>query len=578
MSLFDLPRNGVLAVRNAIRSMRRKGLDFVVLSLEGSFPERAARRAPLPFPLSLLRMFPSQVSLEEMQHMVDVIADDPRVRGVIFHIQGLEAGSATLYTLRRMVRDLRESGKRTVACLSEAGTWDYYLGVACDDVIIPPPGNFHLFGLRTESFFLKETLGMAGITADLQSSGEYKTAPDMFRRTSMTEPHREMLEAILDSQFDELVTAIAEGRQLSEGRVRELIDRMPMTSDEAVKVGLTDALLYEDELGSYLSDHEAQSRDRHQSEDEEPQVPLVTWEQASKWLRRPTQWTTRQRIGVVSLEGLIVMGKSRRMPTPLPLPIEAQSGSETINRALRQAETDPRIAAVILYVDSPGGSSLASDLICRQVQRLRQRKPVVALLGAYAASGGYYVSAPASRIVGRPTTMTGSIGVFGGKFVLRELYDMLQVGRQELYRGARANLNSEFRPYNEDEQEKVRQVIAATYKRFKQVVAEGRGMTEEQVETIARGRVWTGAQAVDIGLVDELGDFKAALDMAKQLAELDRDKDYTVVQITPPRQDVLPLPFPSSGETGGSPLLDALQILTRERVWALPPWIVRVRG
>lgn len=578
MNLIDLPRNGLLIIRNLVRSLRRKGLDVIVLPLEGSFPERASRPSPLPFPLSLLRMFPPEISLEEMQRAVDIIGGDRRVQGVVFLIQGIQAGSATLHTLRRMMLDLRQRGKRTVAWLPWAETWDYYLGSACDDVILPPCGRLNILGLRTESLFLKDTLAMTGITADLQSCGEYKTAPDMFRRASMTEAHREMLEAILDSQYHELVTAIAEARQLTEERVRELIDAMPITPDEAVKTGLIDAVLYEDELDRYLSNAETGPKEGKGTREQESPVPLIAWEQGSKWLRRPTEWTTRQRIGVVSVEGLIVAGKSRRMPTPLPLPLEAQAGSQTISQALRQAEADRRIAAVILHVDSPGGSSLASDLIGRELERLTERKPVVVLMGAYATSGGYWISAPASHIVARPTTMTGSIGVFGGKFVLGELYDKLQVGRQELHRGARANLNSEFRPYDEDEREQVLQEMAGVYARFKQVVTQGRGMTEEDVEGAAQGRVWTGAQALEIGLVDELGDFRTALDVAKELAGLDPEKDYTVVQITPPRQEVLPLPFPTNGETGWTPLRDPLQSLAREHVWALPPWIVRVRG
>ncbi len=579
MHVFDLPRNGVLAIRNAVRSLRRKGFDFIVLPLEGSFPERAPRQAPLPFPLSLVPMFPSEVSLEEMQHAIDVVSGDKRVRGVVFLIQRVQAGAAALHTLRRMMLDLRNSGKQTLAWLPSAETWDYYLASACEEIILPPSGRFNVLGLRSEALFLRDTLATAGIEADLESIAEYKTTPDMFRRTSMTEPHREMLEAILDSIFDELTAAIAEGRGIAEEQVRQLIDEMPMTPDAALAAGLIDATLYEDELAAHLAPREdvRTAADSEADDLTDDHAPLVTWDNAARWLRHPARWTTRERIGVVSLEGMIVPGKSRRMPMPVPLPVEAQAGAETLTAALRQAEADPRIAAVIFHVDSPGGSSLASDLIWRQVRRLRERKPVVVLMGGQATSGGYYVSAPADQIVARPTTLTGSIGIWGGKFVIGDLYEKLEVGHQDVQRGARANLYSEFRPFDEEEREQVRQELGATYARFKQVVAQGRDMTEEGVEEIARGRVWTGEQAVRIGLADELGDFETTLAMAKRLAELDPEKEHTVVQIAAARQDVLPSPFPINDEPGWATLRDVLYNLTRERVWAMAPWIVRVR-
>jgi protease-4 len=266
------------------------------------------------------------------------------------------------------------------------------------------------------------------------------------------------------------------------------------------------------------------------------------------------------------------------MPTPLPLPVQAQAGAETITRALRQAEADGHIAAVVLHVESPGGSSLASDLIWREVRRLRERKPVVVLMGEQAASGGYYVSAAANHIIARPTTMTGSIGIWGGKFVFSKLYDRLELGREEITRGAMAGLYSELETFSDEEREQLRQELGETYERFKQVVAEGRGMTEEEVEEIARGRVWTGEQAVDIGLADELSDFDGALAVAKELAKLEPDKEYSVVQITPPGRMLLPMAFPKDGEPAWVTLGGVMQGLAHERVWAMAPWTVRVRG
>ncbi len=550
-------------------SLRRKGLDYVVLNLRGSYPERTPRQDPLPFPLNLLPLLPSEASLEGMAVMLERLGDDRRVRGVIVRFDALQAGPSALYSLRRMLLELRDKGKRVIAWLPSAGTWDYYLASACDEIILPPAGRLSALGLRSEALFLKETLALAGVEADLEAIAEYKVSPDTFRRSTMTEPHREMLDAILDGYFAEIISAVAEGRGLDQSRIRELIDTMPLTPGEAVEAGLIDAVLYEDELAAHLSS----------ATSELDEVALLTWQDAARWLRRPARWTTRQRIGVVPLEGVIVPGRSRRVPSPLPLPLpfEAQAGSETIIRALRRAEADERIAAVIFHVETPGGSALASDLICREVRRLRERKPVVVLMGGQAASGGYYVSALADRIVARPTTLTGSIGIWGGKFVLADLYDRLGIGRKAMQRGAMAGLYSEMTPFSEEERALVRRDMGETYARFKACVAEGREMSEEQVEEIARGRVWTGAQALDVGLVDALGDFETVLAAAKELAGLEPERDYTVVQVIPPRRESLPRPFPAA-ESAWTTTLDALQNLARERVWALAPWVVRVQG
>ncbi len=576
----DLPRNFALTTRNFLRSLRRKGLDCVVLSIRGSYPEWKPRRDPLPFPFNRLLPFTPEVSLEDVRAIMEMIGDDRRVQGMVLRFDALQAGPSTLYSLHRMLLDLRTKGKRLVAWLPTAGTWDYYLASACDEIILPPSGRLFALGLRAEPVFLKDTLALAGVEADLEAIAEYKVSPDTFRRSTMSEPHREMLNTILDSYFDEIVATVADGRGLDAARVRALIDAMPLTAAEAVETGLADAVLYEDELAA----HFPVAAGGEKGNGESP-ATLCTWREAARWLRKPVKWTTRTCLGVVSLEGLIVPGRSHRVPAPMPVPIpyvEAQAGAETIVQALRRAEADDHIAAVIFHVETPGGSAIASDLICREVRRLRERKPVVVLMGGQATSGGYCVSALANRIIARPTTLTGSIGIWGGKFVFAGLYEKLGVGREAVQRGAMAGLYSEMTPFSDEERARVRRDLGEAYARFKAHVAEGRGMTEEHVEEIARGRVWTGAQAREIGLVDELGDFGTALAMAKELAGLEPEREYTVVQVPPPRHELLPLPFPLAGGRargrGLGPLLDILQSLARERVWALAPWIVRMRG
>jgi protease-4 len=499
-----------------------------------------------------------------------------------------------------LILDLRNQGKRTIAWLPSADTRDYYLASVCDEVLLPCSGHLSVLGLRVESVFLKDTLAIAGIEADFEAIAEYKVAPDMFRRSTMSEPHREMLDGLLDSLFDEVISTIAEARGLDSAQVRDLVDAMPLSAAEAVDAGLIDAVLYEDELPTYISSNEDQSsqaidkpepraKSRQKSIAPAPlkgSLEPLTWQQAARWLRRPIRWTSRQRIGVVSLEGTIVPGHSRRVPVPLPIPVplpfvQVQAGAETIAQALRLAESDKDIVAVIFHVETPGGSALASDLIWREVRRLRERKPVVVLMGRQATSGGYYVSAPANRIVARPSTLTGSIGIWGGKFALSGLYRKLGMGREAVQRGAMAGIYSETALFTDSERERIRRDLQKGYSRFKARVAEGRGMTDDQVDAAARGRLWTGSQAREVGLVDELGDFDRAVAIAKELASLDPQREYTIVRIRPSRPTRLPMPFLQAPESKPDQefgaVFSALQSLSRERIWALPPWIVHVR-
>ncbi len=585
MRLFDLPRNAILAARNLRGRMRRTGLECIVLPLRGAYPERTVWREPLPFPFSRLPLFPHEVSLEDMQAILRMLGDDRRVQNVVLRFDTLRADPAALFSLRRQFGDLRARGKRLIAWLPGGDTWDYYLASACDQIVLPPASRVLALGLRAEAMFLKDALALAGIETDFEAIAEYKTTPDTFRRSTMSEPHREMLNSLLDSYFDEIVNAIAQGRRLEPARVRELIDRMPLLPAEAVEAGLADAVLYEDELAAHLSQDRLESLSHANGLESPSHVPaLCTWPEASRWLRQPIEWSTRQTIGVVSLEGIIVSGRSRRVPLPIPLPlpiVEAQAGAETLVQTLRQAAADPCIAAVILCVDSPGGAALASDLIGREVRCLRERKPVVALLGGQAASGGYYIAAQATRIIARPTTLTGSIGIWGGKVLLAGLYRKLGVHREAVQRGAMAGFYSEMVPFSEEERARLRCDMGEFYARFKTLVANGRGMSEEQVEEIARGRVWTGAQARAIGLIDELGDFETALAIAKELAGLKPERDYTVLPVYPPRRELPPSLSPTGGRSGNEELgvlFDALRDLARERVWALAPWTVRIRG
>lgn len=556
--ISDLLRNTWLALTNRLRLLRRARMDYVVLRVGGSFPERTPR--PMRrFPLSLLPWPPPPTSVQAFNDTLEALAADPRLRGIVLLVSGLSAGPATLSSLRQAVYRFRRSGKQAVAYLHELSMWPYYLATACNRVLAPESASFQAAGLRVEALFLKDTLALAGIEADLEAIGEYKVSADTFRRVSMSEPHREMLESLLDSLYGHVVSALAEGRGTTPEQMRTLLDRVPLTAGQALEAGLLDGLCYEDELPTCLGTPE-----------------LLTWEQARRRLIRPCRRHSRRAIGVVSLEGLIVPGPSRRpppLPFPLPLPV-TQAGSDTLVQQLRAAAADNHLAAVVLHVDSSGGSALASDLIWREVVHLRRIKPVVVYMGNQAVSGGYYVSAPANAIVAQPTTLTGSIGIWGGKVVTRGLFDRLHARREAVSRGQAAGLYSDMAPFSDEERARVRAEIGAGYVRFKARVAEGRELTDEQVEAVARGRVWTGEQALAHGLVDLLGDLQAAVGRARELAGLDPRRYVPVVDVAVPTRYRLPQPLSADGGSW----LAGLAALFREGVFALAPWAIRIRG
>jgi protease-4 len=350
---------------------------------------------------------------------------------------------------------------------------------------------------------------------------------------------------------------------MSPDAVREQLDAVPLTSHQAHEAGLLDGVIYEDELPTFLGTTEKPAS-------------VLTWEQARRKLVRPICWHSRRAIGVISLEGAIMLGPSRQPPLPIPLPVplpSTQAGSATLVQQLREAGQNRRLAAIVLHVDSPGGSALASDLIWREVQHLQRIKPVVVYMGNQAASGGYYVSAPANAIVAQSTTLTGSIGIWAGKFVTTGLFGRIRARREIVSRGKAAGLYADVATFDDRERSKVRADIGAAYGRFKDRVANGRGLTAEQVEDVARGRVWTGEQALALGLVDELGDLQAAADRARILAELDDRRFSPLANIQVPKSHRLPPTAPAEiGEW-----LSGLASLYRTGTLAMAPWEVRIR-
>jgi protease-4 len=381
----------------------------------------------------------------------------------------------------------------------------------------------NLTGLRAEVLFLKGALERARIEPEFLRLGEYKSAIEPFTRTSLSPEARDALDAILDDLYEQLVTGIAEGRRIAPETVRTLIDKGPYRASEAKKAGLLDEVLYEDELESKLGEFVY-------GNDVKPTVV-----EAGVYLRRarrrappPGAQFPFPRIALIPAEGLIRVGKTRRSQ------LGRSVAAGTFVDALRRARDDDRISAIVLRVNSPGGSGLASDLIWREVRLARRKKPVVVSMGDVAASGGYYLSMPANWIVAEPGTLTGSIGVIAGKFNFRGLYEFLGLAKETIDRGARAGAQSDYRPFTKEERLKLQLELQAFYDDFVEKAAEGRKLEKAALETVARGRVWTGKQALAHALVDQLGGIVEAIEAAKRFAGIPVAQPVRLVAATRP--------------------------------------------
>jgi protease-4 len=432
------------------------------------------------------------------------IRDDPSAAGLVLRISQLPLGEGRIDELRAAVAEIRER-KPVIAYLTGEmglpGMRELLLASAAGAVYAAPAGGLMVNGLSYSGFYLKDGLARLGIAFDAVATGPYKTAADPLTRSDMSSGEREALESLLDDRYARQVKAIAAARKLAEPRVRELLDQGLFTAEEAKQVGLVDAVLWPDEL--------------------EEAVKRATGVRPSKSVagaspRGAQRWGPRPRIAVVRIHGAIAPGRSRRV-----LGLGAIAGSATVVRYLRQAAEDSSVKAVVLRVDSPGGDMVASDAIWRGVALARRAgKPVVVSMGDVAASGGYYVSAGADAIVAEPSTLTGSIGVLVLKPDLSGLLGKLEIRSRSLQRGERARIASLVKPWTPEERRLVERQVQAAYDLFLARVAQGRRLSRDEVDRIARGRVWTGAQALERKLVDRLGSFGDALELAREKAGL----------------------------------------------------------
>lgn len=482
---------------------------------------RGVLEAPLSSPLAAFRSR-HVPTLRELVAALRKAAKDDRVAGLVAHTAAQAGGPplsiAQVQELRDAVGEFRASDKPTVLWTESfgeagAGTVPYYLATAFDEIWLQPSGELGVTGVSVHATFLRGALDKAGVVPQFGKRREYKTAADTFTEKEMTGPAKEMANRLAESAYEQIAAGIAERRGLEPQRVRELIDSAPLSAEAGREAGLVDRLGYRSDvyeaLRARLGDTTALLVERYFRRN---QPSLRSLRESFPWPRKPV-------VAVVRVSGAINLGRNRS-----GMAGSTSTGSDTIGAALRAVGDDDRVKAVVLRVDSPGGSYVASDAIRHEILRLRATgRPVVASMGSVAASGGYFVAMPADVVVAQPGTITGSIGVLSGKGVLRDALGRIGITQESVSQGQNATMYSAQEEFSADQWQRLEETLDRIYADFVAKAALDRRLPEAELEGLARGRVWTGADAHERKLVDELGGLEQAIQVACRRAGLDRD-------------------------------------------------------
>ncbi len=450
---------------------------------------------------------------------------DPRIRTVLLMPSTLESPFwGKVQELRDAIIDFRQSGKKVIAFLEYGGDREYYLATAADRIFLMPTSPLDLTGVASYEVFLRGAFDKAGAYPDFVHIGEYKTAVNQLTEKGFTPAHREMSESLNRDTYDQLVRGIAMARKKTESEVRALIDQGPFSPEDALRGGLIDDLAYLDQVDDRVPEM------RLASGGDARRVEGADYERISP---RSVGIRPRSKIAVLYAVGVIASGKSSSDPIN-----GGVVGSDTLVEQIRQVRADDSVKAIVLRIDSPGGSSVASDVIWRELMITRDEKPsrpLITSMSDLAASGGYYIAVPGQVIVAQPGTLTGSIGVFSGKFVIDGTLAKVGVNTATITSGANADINSPFSRFTPDQQARLMHYMQGFYDNFVKKVADGRHTTPERIHALAQGRVWTGQQAKDNGLVDMLGGLDTAVAVAKMRAKIPADEDVELVAYPPRR-------------------------------------------
>ena len=529
--------------------------------------------APITKPITRKRNF-VRMKLEEVDSVTRVAKWDKDVAGALIEISGSNYGIGRYQEIRDAILNFKKSGKVVISYITDCSTGEYIVASACDSILIHPNTYLRLIGLRSEPMFFKGLLDKIGIRALLENIGEYKSATEAFTRTNMSEPYRENINAILDDLYDQLTNDIASARGWTQEFVKQLIDNGPYSANEAFRNNLVDEIVYSDGLhhrAKKLSDAD---------------VNLVDVNDYMRSGLFPHEWSVpKPKIAVIEAEGMMMTGESFTDP----FTGTKVMGAETIVRAINHTRHNDSIKAVVLRIDSGGGLVIAADVIWNELVELTVKKPLIVSMGDYAASGGYYIAAPADVIVAEPGTITGSIGVIGGKYSFKGLFAKLGIHKEILKRGKNADFYSNYSDYPPEEQAIIKKQIKEIYNDFVAKVTRGRKqLNRTEVEKVAQGLIWTGKQAKENGLVDELGGLSKALSIAQTKAGLE-NKQVEIVRLPRPtalaqilgnvqlmstnRTSQIQNILQSIGQTESLILID---ILKKHRIFLLAPFDIDV--
>lgn len=534
---------------------RRKPYGVLRLHLSGDIQEQLAEG---------LTFKPSRSGGHDFVELITLLRcarEDPSLRGVFVRCSNLRAGWAQIQEIRRCLFGLREAGKRVWAFLPEGGIHEYVLASAAERIILPPAATLDVTGLSSEVTFWTGALEKIGIQAELVQLGKFKSAGESFTRTSMSPEHREMVERLLDDLYGQAIERVAQGRGLSAAEVRRIVDGGPFLASEAVEQGLADALRYEEEAEEELRG----------ACDDLPAISAAAYtSRRRRRLRIEVARNADAALALVHVTGAIKTGDSISGPA-----FTNTSGAGSIARVLKTVRERDDIAAVVLRISSPGGSGFASDLMWHEVARTRAVKPVVVSFGDVAASGGYYVGVGGHPVFAEEGTLTGSIGVLAGKAVLRGLYDRLGVRKEIITRGRHAGLSSEYLPLSDTERERLSTQAQSMYDRFIDVVAGGRALARERVAEVAEGRVWSGRQARQIGLVDHVGGLEDAVTEAKRLVGIAAHHHVAIERYPQPTRWWRAAWNWATPQSQLATVRPWLRFVTAERIWTVIPFRIR---
>lgn len=501
----------------------------VQLTLKGEYPEGAT--APGLFG-------ELQPSLATLVGRMDAADDDKSVGAVWLKIEDTAIGRGKVQELRAAIARLRKAKKPVYAELTTAGGPQYLLAAACDQVVMPPSGMLIIPGVRAEVTFYKGLLDKLGLQFDALQMGKYKGAVEPMTRNDMSKPLRESFDALVDDIYGDLVATIGADRHMKDYKVKTLLDQGLFTAAAAEKAGLIDKVLYTDQVQDAIKTA-LKAEDVEVVTDYKKKRIDTDFSGISGMMKllelfmggKPSEAVgKKQKIAVVYAVGPIMEGKSQS-----DFLGASTIGSTTIVAALRKAADDAKVAAIVLRIDSPGGSAVASDLIWRETVRIQAQKPIIASMSDVAGSGGYYIAMGAQKIIAAPGTLTGSIGVIGGKLVLRGLYDKLGMNTEVISRGANSGSLSSSQPFTPEERKAWTELLQETYHQFVEKAASGRKMPYDKLEQMAQGRVYTGQMAKKLGLVDELGTLQDAIAAAKTSAGLKADAEVDLMVLPEPK-------------------------------------------